>query len=185
MRGTHHVWRTREKTRPVWHSGEHGKSSLPLRATVFQKVWDTILLINTWQLCVRHVGDDSCTCPQVAVESGSGKELDEELNQQHLKALKYSRAFLNTAESHSSELSGTNTVFCVPGAVANTNAAFISQAETVQVALRMTLRWAQVGTGRGSEVQAASPPLSLSCQGGLFCLWEGCQEGFWAVLWTK
>lgn len=172
----------REDRACVTFWGTWQEFSLPLRATVFQKVWDTILLINTWRLCVQHVGDDSCTCPQLAAENGSGKGLDKELNQQHLTALKYSRAFLNTAESHSSELSGTSTVFCVPGAVANTNAAFVSQVETVQVAMGMTLMWAQVGTGRGSEVQAASPPLSLSCQGGLFCLWGGCQEGFWAVL---
>ena len=40
----------------------------------------------------------------------------------------------------------------------NTNAAFVSQAEIVQMALKMTLRWAQIGTGRGSEVQAAFLP---------------------------
>ena len=61
-------------------------------------------------------------------------------------------------KSHSSELSGTHTVFCVPSAVENTNAAFVSQAEIVQMALKMTLRWAQIGTGRGSEVQAAFLP---------------------------
>lgn len=42
--------------------------------------------------------------------------------------------------------------------MANTNTVFVSQAETVRMALRMTLRWAQIGTGRGSEVQAAFLP---------------------------
>lgn len=74
-------WRTGEKTRPVWHSGKLGKADFSAsRGNCFAKNWDTILIINTWQLCVQHVDDTECTCPHLAAENGGVKELDGEQN---------------------------------------------------------------------------------------------------------
>lgn len=95
------------------------------------------------------------------------KESNEELKQPCLKALKYSRAFIHTAKSHSFELTEWNqhSVFCVPGTMANRNAALDSQTRALAGDAENE---SQVGPNRnrqrGSEAEAAAPALLLSCQ---------------------